>query len=371
MNALPAPANDELARAWQFDELVREGVSLIPAYAPDWTNHNAADPGITLVELFAYFSEILAYRALRITPDAKLNLLRLLQGNDATDSEALRGLPSARVDEALSACVRSLSQSQCAVTPRDFEQAACALAHHHAPGSGRVRARALAGVDLRHASIARGTAAAESGGDVSVVLAPERELDPEVLERLCREVEHDLASRCLMTTHVHVVAPVYLHVFVGCSVALEDGVSMHAAAVAIEAALRRRFGPQAPGETGAGERPFGHALYLSEIAEVMDRADGVDWIEALAVHRIDERAFSEGAGALVGLRIGLVATLAADARLGGGASIAQRRFVRDADGTLASVLLRPWELVRVHLAREAFVRIAGDGAAPAAGRRRS
>ena len=32
------------------DELVRR----IPVYAPEWTDHNASDPGVTLIELFAF-----------------------------------------------------------------------------------------------------------------------------------------------------------------------------------------------------------------------------------------------------------------------------------------------------------------------------
>ena len=109
------------ARALRYDELVQEGLSLIPAHAPAWTNHNAADPGITLIELFAYFAEILGYRALRITPDAKLNFLHLLDG-DPSLGAALRGVPTAQLDAAIRSRVRALAQVRCAVTPQDFER---------------------------------------------------------------------------------------------------------------------------------------------------------------------------------------------------------------------------------------------------------
>ena len=39
---------------------------MIPAWAPAWTNHNASEPGITLIELFAYLSEMLLYRLNRV-----------------------------------------------------------------------------------------------------------------------------------------------------------------------------------------------------------------------------------------------------------------------------------------------------------------
>ena len=37
----------------RYDGLVAEARSLIPRYLPEWTNHNDADPGITLLQLFA------------------------------------------------------------------------------------------------------------------------------------------------------------------------------------------------------------------------------------------------------------------------------------------------------------------------------
>ena len=37
-----------------YDDLRRELIERIPVYAPEWTDHNESDPGITLVELLAY-----------------------------------------------------------------------------------------------------------------------------------------------------------------------------------------------------------------------------------------------------------------------------------------------------------------------------
>jgi len=51
---------------------------MIPRYAPEWTNHNPSDPGITLIELAAWMTDLLIYR-LNQVPDknyvAFLNLL--------------------------------------------------------------------------------------------------------------------------------------------------------------------------------------------------------------------------------------------------------------------------------------------------------
>ena len=42
-------------RTWQ--DIVDEARALIPRYAPQWTDHNSSDVGITLVELFAWLSK--------------------------------------------------------------------------------------------------------------------------------------------------------------------------------------------------------------------------------------------------------------------------------------------------------------------------
>ncbi len=61
---LPLPLLDR--RTWA--ELVAEARALLPRYAHDWTDYNEHDPGITLVELFAWLSELLMFRSDRIPP---------------------------------------------------------------------------------------------------------------------------------------------------------------------------------------------------------------------------------------------------------------------------------------------------------------
>jgi predicted phage baseplate assembly protein len=60
----------------RFADIVAEAKTLIPRYAPEWTNFNESDPGITLVELFAWMTEILIYR-LNQVPDR--NYIKFLQ----------------------------------------------------------------------------------------------------------------------------------------------------------------------------------------------------------------------------------------------------------------------------------------------------
>lgn len=71
---VPLPNLDD--RTWV--DLIDEGRSLIPLYSPDWTDHNAHDPGITLIELFAWVAEMDIYQLNRISDEHKRKFLALV-----------------------------------------------------------------------------------------------------------------------------------------------------------------------------------------------------------------------------------------------------------------------------------------------------
>jgi predicted phage baseplate assembly protein len=68
---LPAPNLDDR----RFQTLVDESKRLIQQRCPEWTDHNVHDPGVTLVEVFAWMTEQVIYR-LNQVPDR--NYLRFL-----------------------------------------------------------------------------------------------------------------------------------------------------------------------------------------------------------------------------------------------------------------------------------------------------
>jgi hypothetical protein len=72
---IPNPILDDRSYQQLRDELVLR----IPVYTPEWTDHNASDPGITLIELFAFLGENLLFRFNQIPEAARLEFLRLLQ----------------------------------------------------------------------------------------------------------------------------------------------------------------------------------------------------------------------------------------------------------------------------------------------------
>src|SRR5262245_16123507 len=69
--ALPVPNLDDR----HFQDLVDEAKRRVQRACPEWTDHNVSDPGVTLIETFAYMVDQLIYRLNRV-PEA--NYLRFL-----------------------------------------------------------------------------------------------------------------------------------------------------------------------------------------------------------------------------------------------------------------------------------------------------
>lgn len=72
--SLPMPNLDDR----NFEDLMKEALSLIPVYDKEWTNYNPSDPGITLLELFSWLSELTIYRIDRVQEENYRKFLELL-----------------------------------------------------------------------------------------------------------------------------------------------------------------------------------------------------------------------------------------------------------------------------------------------------
>ena len=73
--ALPTPNLDDL----QFQrDLVDEARLRIIRYCPEWTEYNVSDPGITLIELFAWMTELMVYRLNKVPEKNYVKFLDLI-----------------------------------------------------------------------------------------------------------------------------------------------------------------------------------------------------------------------------------------------------------------------------------------------------
>jgi predicted phage baseplate assembly protein len=72
--ALPAPRLDDR----RFQELVDDAKRYVMRRCPEWTDHNVSDPGVTLIETFAFMTEQLMYRLNRVPDRLYLRFLDLI-----------------------------------------------------------------------------------------------------------------------------------------------------------------------------------------------------------------------------------------------------------------------------------------------------
>ena len=62
----------------RYDDIVREARALIPQYCPEWTNLGDADPGMTLVQLFAWMTEMTIFRLNRVPDKTYVHFLNFI-----------------------------------------------------------------------------------------------------------------------------------------------------------------------------------------------------------------------------------------------------------------------------------------------------
>lgn len=70
---IPPPNLDDRS----FQDIVDETKRLIPRFTPEWTNHNLSDPGVALIELFAWMSEMVLFRVNQVPERLYVHFLNL------------------------------------------------------------------------------------------------------------------------------------------------------------------------------------------------------------------------------------------------------------------------------------------------------
>lgn len=85
--ALTIPSLDDR----RYQQLLDEALARIPVHTPEYTNFNKSDPGVTIVEVFAFLVESLLYRSNLIPERNRIKFLNLL-GIPLAPAQEARGL---------------------------------------------------------------------------------------------------------------------------------------------------------------------------------------------------------------------------------------------------------------------------------------
>src|SRR5438132_5723447 len=72
--ALPVPSLDDR----RFQDFVDDAKRLVQQRCPEWTDHNVSDPGVTLIETFAFMMDQLLYRLNRVPDRVYVKFLELI-----------------------------------------------------------------------------------------------------------------------------------------------------------------------------------------------------------------------------------------------------------------------------------------------------
>jgi hypothetical protein len=260
---LPLPNLDD--RAWQ--DLVEEGRFLIPAWSPDWTNYNPSDPGITLIELFAYLSEILMFR-LNLIGDA--NMTEFLQLIGGPDWKLKGDLQQAKRDTLID--YRKLDR---AVNPSDFEILTLGVNDTlDASFERRIgRVSCIPGRNLRREW--DGAAPDDSSADVTVVVLSDAGGAPN--QPLLQKVEETLEPARLLTVRLHVLGPRFVKIGVRVTLQLQRHANAESVRDRAVKVLRDFFDPMHGGLDRRGW-PWGRDVYVSELYQLLANLEGVDQV---------------------------------------------------------------------------------------------
>lgn len=250
-----------------WEDLTAEARSLIPARSQAWTNHNPSDPGITLIELFAYVSESLMYELNRISKDNVLAFLRLINGPTWKARKPL-------ADEKRSA-VLDMRRPHRAVTAEDFERLTLAVSETTGGSSQERVARAKCIFQRNLENPDPAAQITEAPGHVSVVIVPARRSHPST--GLLRRVKHGLEPARLLTTRVHAVRPRFVTLSVRVTLVPRHGIDPESLRDETFRRIEMFFDPLEGGFDGKGW-PFGKSIYVSELYQLLDQVPGVDYV---------------------------------------------------------------------------------------------
>ena len=120
----------------------------------------------------------------------------------------------------------------------------------------------------------------ERPGHVSVVIVPNAPADtsnPQPTAELIKTVNDYLELKRLLTTRVQVVPPRYVEVGVQMTLHLNRDVREADISTNVISTVRKFLHPLTGGTDGKGW-PFGRNVYVSEIYELLDKFEGIDFV---------------------------------------------------------------------------------------------
>lgn len=206
------------------------------------------------------------------------------EGIQGTNLKAAAGGSDAEpIKKAISRARKDFKTTYRGITSRDYETLTL-----ETPGLRVARAKAIPNFNPHHPCI-------PVPGTVTVVVVPyarEGTVTPVPGEGFLQTVQNHLDRHRLVTTDLHVIAPEYIKVSIDCQVKLKKKSSPVAVKARVQKALKEFLDPLSGGPDKTGW-PFGRAVYPSEIYQLIDNLEGVDYASGISLGT-EEKQYEPG-----------------------------------------------------------------------------
>jgi len=254
-----------------FDIRLQEAIAKLPAYSKDWTEYNLSDPGITIVELLAWISDINSYKLNRIRTEHEEALLKLLVGKDSSEDKE----EDEKIDS-FAKLEQELFSTYKAVTLKDYEN-----------------------IILENEEIIRAKASVDKKRNiVTIIVVPKInsilkdvkdtetiENEPSDAMKLLSELKEYIQLRVLLTTKVKIVYPEYTPVNTNIVIQTQyqDTVALKNLIISkLQEFFNSTFGIK---QRAAWE--FGKNIKIPDIYFLLNEIKGIDIIDSVSFYTTD------------------------------------------------------------------------------------
>lgn len=257
-----------------FDQLVTEARSLIPRYCPAWTDYNPSDPGIMLLELFAYLTEASIYHINRV-PERSLERYASLVGIVRTSGKS--------ITDTLKRALNSLDPDKDprrAITENDIERLMT-----KPPGLEIARCRAVVAPfpDPPSDGDAIGNPTYFPADSIIKVIIVPTDATADA-PALCEKAFTFLKPRSPVATKINVTPPEHTPVRLSITVVRspESGLAPDLGTEVSEAVSN--FLDDRKGGIDGNGWPFGRPIYRADLYRLIEGLNGVDHVAQLLMH---------------------------------------------------------------------------------------
>lgn len=267
---IPLPNLDDRT----YDDLVAEAIAMIPTINSEWTNHNPSDPGIALVELLAWLTDMALFQVNQITDQHRLAFLELLNGQEWS-------LGGVKMETAVQQTVTALRQRHRAITQEDFAH----LIFNEWPQTDEARGLPSQETITRFCCLPQcdleGDPTAKAPAHISlIILTNMGKKQPE--QALLDALFSFLDKRRLLAVKLRVKPPAYQKVTIQAEAYVREDTKPADALRIAKERLSTFFDPWRGGDDSKGW-PFGRGVYASELYALLSRLPAINYVENVTI----------------------------------------------------------------------------------------